>query len=241
MLTTHKIKAILTMMGHTGIKRTAKRSNAALTYREFISNTASIVVRSTVDDISITEIVITPLTSTLKTLPALQPVSFAEFTTELTRNNSLNLQAHLADYKNIYNIPVVTQTLETSVNYLIVNHNYPPFVLNMSDRELIKLSDFTVAKQNYSVATVDYDGTVDGTFVVPCGYYIYNYYPDYQQLIALSPDMTQGACTYNPESDVYTFDTNIAKNLNIELIDKSNHEISFLKTARKYDIIATCN
>ena len=46
---------------------------------------------------------------------------------------------------------------------------------------------------------------------------------------------------YNPESDVYTFDTNIAKNLNIELIDKSNHEISFLKTARKYDIISTCN
>ena len=240
-MTTEKIKAILTMMGHTGLKRTAKRSNATQTRREFISNTAEIVVRSTPDDTSITEITITPLTSTLVALPILQPLAISQLMDELDRQGCKDLRSYIADCKCAYNIPVVAQTLEQSVNYLLIPNSYPPFILNLSSQVLLKLSDFTIAKQNYSVATADYDGTIDGTFVVPCGYYIYNFYPEYSQLIALSPDMTQGACTYNPESDVHTFDTDIAKNLNIELIDKSDYELSFLKTARKYDIIATCN
>lgn len=241
MLTTHKIKAILTMMGHTGLKRITKRSNPTITYREFLSNTASIIVRSDANDVNILEIVTTPLTSLLVTLPILQPTTIVQFTVELDRMNATSLLPYLSDCKAIYNIPIVTQTLEESVNYLVVNHTTTSFVLNVSDKEVMYLSSFTVAQQNYSVATIDYDGVIDGTFVIPNGYYIYNYCPDYQQLIALSPDMTQGACTYNPESDVQTLDQKVAKDLNIVMIEKSEHELSFLKTARKYDIVSTCN
>ena len=241
MLTTHKIKAILTIMGHTGLKRVTKRSNPTIVYREFLSNTASIIVRSDANDVNILEIITTPLTSLLVTLPTLQPITIAQFTIEVDRMSTTSLLSYLSDCKAIYNIPIVAQTLEESVNYLVVNHTTSPFLLNVSDNAIIHLSDFTVAQQNYSVATLDYDGNIDGTFVVPNGYYIYNYCPDYQQLIALSPDMTQGACTYNPESDVQTLDSTVAKSLNISMIERSEHELSFLKTARKYDIVSTCN
>ena len=153
-----KLKAILTMLGHTNIKRTVKRNNQQYTYREFISSTASIVVHTDKDDAVVLKIECTPLTSTLNALPGLVPVSLADFTAELRRINSSSLLNYLTHNIAIYNIPVVANTLEPSVNYLIVNANTSPFVLNIHYDTVIQFSEFTITEQNYSVALVDYDG-----------------------------------------------------------------------------------
>ena len=236
-----KLKAILTMLGHTNIKRTVKRNNQQYTYREFVSSTANIVVHTDKDDAVILKIECTPLTSTLSTLPALVPVSLANFTVELERINSLSLLNYLTDNTTIYNIPVVADVLKPSVNYLIVNTNASPFILNIYYDTVIQFSEFTITEQNYSVALVDYDGTVEGSFVIPKGYYVHHFYPEYMQLIAISTDFTRGACTCNPEADTYTFDQNISSIFGIDLIDRTYHEPTFLKTARKFDILATSN
>ena len=91
------------------------------------------------------------------------------------------------------------------------------------------------------VALVEYDGTVEGSLVIPKGYYVHHFYPEYMQLIAVSTDFTSGACTYNPESDTYTFDQDVSSTFDINLIDRTCHELTFLKTARKFDILATSN
>lgn len=240
-ITSSKLKAILTMMGYTNLKRTVKRNNQQCTYREFLSNTANIVVHTDKDDAVILKIECTPLTSTLSTLPALVPVSLANFTVELERINSLSLLNYLTDNTTIYNIPVVADVLEPSVNYLIVNANTSPFVLNIHYDTVIQFSEFTITEQNYSVALVDYDGTVEGSFVIPKGYYVHHFYPEYMQLIAVSTDFASGACTYNPEADTYTFDQDISATFGINLINRTYHEPTFLKTARKFDILATSN
>lgn len=240
-ITSDKIKAILTLMGHSNIKRTTKRKNEELTYREFISNTAEITVVTNTDDTCITAITINPLSSTLANLPVLQRVSIEGLTAELSRINALNLLTYLQDYKAIYNIPVVDHVLEFSVNYLIIYNTTPPIVLTTHYQEAIPLSDFLVSKENYSVANVDYEGNVQGSFVIPAGAYVCHYNPEYMQIITLTNDLTKGACTFNPESDTYTFNKNIASTLSVDLIDRTDHELSFLKTARKYDIVATCN
>lgn len=236
-----KLKAILTMLGHTNIKRTVKRKNQQYTYREFISSTANIVVHTDKDDTTVLKIECTPLTSTLNALPALVPVSLADFTAELERINSLSLLKYLTHNIAIYNIPVVANTLEPSVNYLIVNANTSPFVLNIYYDTVILLYEFTITNQNYSVALVDFDGTVEGSFVIPKGYYVHHFYPEYMQLIAISTDFTSGACTYDPESDTYTFNKAVSSTFGIDLIDPTDHEPTFLKTARKFDILATSN
>lgn len=237
----NKLKAILTMLGHTNIKRTVKRNNQQYTYREFVSSTASIVVHTDKDDVVVLKIECTPITSTLNALPGLVPVDLADFTAELERINSLSLLSYLTHNIAIYNIPVVANTLEPSVNYLIVNANTSPFVLNIHYDTVIQFSEFTITEQNYSVALVDYDGTVEGSFVIPKGYYVHHFYPEYMQLIAVSTDFASGACTYNPEADTYTFDQDISSTFGIDLIDRTNHEPTFLKTARKFDILATSN
>lgn len=237
----NKLKAILTMLGHTNIKRTVKRNNQQYTYREFISSTANIVVHTDKEDAVVLKIECTPLTSTLNALPGLVPVDLADFTAELERVNSLSLLSYLTNNIAVYNIPVVANTLEPSVNYLIINANTSPFVLNIYYETVISFSEFTITNQNYSVALVDFDGTVEGSFVIPKGYYVHHFYPEYMQLIAVSTDFTSGACTYNPESDTYTFDQVISATFGIDLIDRTNHEPAFLKTARKFDILATSN
>lgn len=237
----NKLKAILTMLGHTNIKRTVKRNNQQYTYREFISSTANIVVHTDKDDTTVLKIECTPLTSTLSALPALVPVSLADFTTELRRINNSSLLNYLTHNIAIYNIPVVADTLEPSVNYLIVNANTSPFVLNIYYETIIPLSKFTTTNQNYSVALVDFDGVVKGSFVIPKGYYVHHFYPEYMQLIAVSTDFTSGACTYDPEADTYTFDQTVSSTFGIDLIDCTDHEPTFLKTARKFDILATSN
>ena len=240
-LTSDKIKTILTLMGHSNIKRVSKRKNDVSVYREFISSTSEITVITNADDTCITAITVAPLTSTLTSLPALQQVSIEGLTAELSRINALDLLTHLQDYKAIYNIPVVDRILEFSVNYLIIYHSTPPVVLTTHYQEAIPLSNFLISKENYSVANVDYEGNVQGSFVIPAGAYVCHYDPEYMQIIALTNDLTKGACTFNPESDTYTFNKDISSDLTINLIDRTEHELSFLKTARKYDILSTCN
>ena len=240
-ITSDKIKAILVLMGHSNIKRTAKRKNEVSVYREFISSTSEITVITNAYDTYITAIAVVPLTSTLTSLPALQQVSIEGLTAELSRINALGLLTYLQDYKTIYNIPVVEHTLEFSVNYLIIYNNALPIVLNTHYQEVLPVNNFIVSKENYSVANVDYEGNLQGSFVIPVGAYVYHYSPEYAQVIVLTDDLTKGACTFNPESDTYTFNESVSSYLSIDLIDRTDHELSFLKTARKYDILATGN
>jgi len=178
-------------------------------------------------------------------LPKLIQVSPVKMMTILEHQGRQDLAELLNSYKSIYSIPVNDgEFFEDSGHYLVNNLDGTSFILHLLyDDNKTSITDFEITNRDYHVGLLEYEGDFNHDFIIPKGSYIFNWYPSYQQLIALSPDLTRGGCTYSPESDVLTNDPELADLHNIPYVDSIIHDCSheFIEAASDFDIVSTCN